>query len=111
MKHLLATVCLLFFSVLGRAQTPMSGSSPVSTFDSISLKVRKELFSLSDSARAMKMYGRWEGFWKDRASYDSGHPGGTFSTISVALAKYIDSGPMACLGSGYEGDWKPLGFL
>jgi hypothetical protein len=55
MKHLLATVCLLFFSVLGRAQTPMSGSSPVSTFDSISLKVRKELFSLSDSARAMKI--------------------------------------------------------
>ncbi|PSK94750.1 hypothetical protein [Taibaiella chishuiensis] len=113
MKKLIFTCCLLWAAWQGYGQDFLSLSpSDTNSFDFISRQYLNGMLGQeTDStkiARARKLHGRWEAFWKGRVANDA--PPGTsiFGKVSEALDIELRSFSN-CLGAGYKGNWTCLG--
>ncbi|AOM80040.1 hypothetical protein BFS30_24480 [Pedobacter steynii] len=59
-------------------------------------------------ARAKKLHGRWETFWRGRVANDAALGTSIFGLVSEALDVAM-RGTSGCLGIGYKGNWSCLG--
>lgn len=113
MKKFLFFCCLIWAAWHSYGQGPLA-SGPVDTnsFDFISQQYLNGMLAQeTDSAkiaRARKLHGRWEAFWRGRVANDASPGTSIFGKVSEALDVELRA-PFNCLGAGYKGNWSCLG--